>query len=103
MAKPERPRVFNSAEQFKKYLEDVKEYYNLNARPRYGKRSTEPFSRFNSPVNALKMILDMGRQNSRELEIEKDLSSRLDMNRPQSQDDARRLTSFLAQYYRDIQ
>lgn len=35
MAKPERPRVFNSAEQFKKYLEDVKEYYNLNARPRY--------------------------------------------------------------------
>ncbi|XP_051163922.1 uncharacterized protein LOC127283236 [Leptopilina boulardi] len=111
MARPMPPKVFNSAEDLRKYLELIKDYYNLNGKPRYGKRSSEPLltsTIYNNPSDTLKMILNQGRENYRDIEMENDdLSLNLNKNRPHLiQDKIQRLShpySLLAKYYRDIQ
>ncbi|XP_043480717.1 uncharacterized protein LOC122510273 [Leptopilina heterotoma] len=110
MARPMPPKVFNSAEDLRKYLELIKDYYNLNGKARYGKRSTETLltsGNYNNPSDTLRMILNQGRDNRRDMEMENDLSMRLETNRPQIQNRMQRLSSypysFLSKYYRNIQ
>ncbi|XP_046733828.1 uncharacterized protein LOC124404056 [Diprion similis] len=39
MARPTRPKVFTSADELRRYLDLVKDYYSLNGKARYGKRA----------------------------------------------------------------
>lgn len=39
MARPTRPKVFTSAEELRRYLDLVRDYYSLNGKARYGKRA----------------------------------------------------------------
>ncbi|XP_012265693.2 uncharacterized protein LOC105691637 [Athalia rosae] len=39
MARPTRPKVFTSADELRRYLDHVKDYYSLSGKARYGKRT----------------------------------------------------------------
>ncbi|XP_012285592.1 uncharacterized protein LOC105702531 [Orussus abietinus] len=39
MARPTRPKVFTNAEELRRYLDLVRDYYSLNGKARYGKRA----------------------------------------------------------------
>ncbi|KAF7385343.1 hypothetical protein HZH68_013773 [Vespula germanica] len=64
MARPTRPKVFTSPEELQEYLKDVKGYYWLNGKARYGKRAggnAFPAFYLGYPWNTLRFILDTHR------------------------------------------
>ncbi|XP_076241547.1 neuropeptide F [Calliopsis andreniformis] len=68
MARPTRPEVISSPEEFRRYLGQVKDYYSLNGKARYGKRGDAFSSTLdaNPAWNSVRAILAASQQTQEE-------------------------------------
>ncbi|OXU25807.1 hypothetical protein TSAR_007970 [Trichomalopsis sarcophagae] len=85
MARPARPKVFESPDELREYLDNVRDYYSLSGKARYGKRA-EPYAMQRS-LDFLRMLLAFSRQKQRnQMEkrelLDKDERSKLQIMQP---------------------
>ncbi|XP_015604635.1 uncharacterized protein LOC107272220 [Cephus cinctus] len=86
MARPTRPKVFTSPEELRRYLDLVRDYYSLNGKARYGKRSqivTSPRI-IDYPWDALRTIVTLNQQAQRNKQEKQDKEEKKERERQEN-------------------
>ncbi|XP_011506555.1 PREDICTED: uncharacterized protein LOC105369018 [Ceratosolen solmsi marchali] len=96
IARPTRPKVFTSPDELKEYLDNIKIYYTLNGKARYGKRADpHPMQpTFENPSNFPRMILAISQQNQWDQQGDLALTDKEDKNKLQIMYPYERMTRY---------